>query len=742
METRILKRAIIAIAMLLITATTASAYSFEVDGIYYNKLRDGKSVEVTYKDSNYNSYSGSVTIPSQVTYNGTTYSVTAIGTYAFSNCNNLATVTIPSSVTSIGSSAFRNCSGLTTVTIPDFVTSIGDYAFHSCSGMTSVTIPNSVTSIGKSAFSYCSKLTSVIYNAENCSVSSSWLMNCKKIAIFEIGDNVKSIPGYLCQNLIGLASVTIGNSVTSIGEKAFAGCTNIESFRIGNSVESIQSSLFAGLTKLKSVTIGTSVTSIGSNTFADCKLAKVIWLPNTPPAGYRDVKSNIHYVANDRYDFSNQIKYQFLSSMFTVDGTVFVPVSPSERTCDAIDCTYVPECKSIVIDGKVSNKGIEMSVVDIKPYSYYGNSYVESVAISYNGNIGDYAFYGCTAMQSATISNNGSIGNYVFSGCSAMTTATLDNQVTAIGEKAFYNCSALPGIVIPNSVTSLGTSAFENCSALESANIGTGVPALPQRVFYGCKSLASLSIPNNVASIGNNAFAKCVALGDFTIEDGENVLTLGSNGSSPLFVDCPLDEVYIGRKLSYSTASGSGYSPFYRNASLRTVEITDAETQIYDNEFYGCSSLQSLKIGDGVTTIGKWAFSGCSSLEYFLVGNQVKHIGQEAFSDCTSLTSFTSNAPVPPTCGNQALEDINKWECTLYVPAESIGQYKVADQWKGFFFIEESGIEDISVDTDNSNCPIEVYNLAGLKVGNSTVNLTPGMYIIKQGNSLSKIIVK
>ena len=40
------------------------------------------------------------------------------------------------------------------------------------------------------------------------------------------------------------------------------------------------------------------------------------------------------------------------------------------------------------------------------------------------------------------------------------------------------------------------------------------------------------------------------------------VLTLGSNGSSPLFADCPLDEVYIGRKLSYSTASSAGYSPF------------------------------------------------------------------------------------------------------------------------------------------------------------------------------------
>ena len=219
---------------------------------------------------------------------------------------------------------------------------------------------------------------------------------------------------------------------------------------------------------------------------------------------------------------------------------------------------------------------------------------------------------------------------------------------------------------------------------------------------------------------------------------GQGVLFLGSNGSSPLFVDCPLDEVYIGRKLSYSTASRSGYSPFYRNTSLRTVEITDAETRIYDNEFYGCSSLQSLKIGDGVTTIGKWAFSGCSALEYFLVGNQVESIGQEAFSDCTSLTNFTSNAAVPPTCGNQALDDINKWNCTLYVPAESIGQYKVADQWKDFFFIEQSGIEDIVVDADSMDAPVEYYNLQGIRVENPA----SGIYIRRQGSTTTKVTIK
>ena len=123
-------------AVLLLSVASASAHDFEVDGIYYNKEDWNKTASVTYKgDSEYaysNEYSGAVTIPSEVTYEGITYSVTAIGT-----------------------SAFRDCSGLTSVEIPNSVTEIGFYVFSYCSGLTSVEIPNSVTSIGCEAFQNC-----------------------------------------------------------------------------------------------------------------------------------------------------------------------------------------------------------------------------------------------------------------------------------------------------------------------------------------------------------------------------------------------------------------------------------------------------------------------------------------------------------------------------------------------------------------------------------------------------------
>ena len=105
------------------------AVEVEIDGINYELVVKAKQATVIAKTSG--KYSGEVVIPESVEHEGTAYSVTSIGDYAFCNC-----------------------SGLTSVTIGNGVTSIGEFAFYGCSDLTSVSIPNSVTSIGASAFEY------------------------------------------------------------------------------------------------------------------------------------------------------------------------------------------------------------------------------------------------------------------------------------------------------------------------------------------------------------------------------------------------------------------------------------------------------------------------------------------------------------------------------------------------------------------------------------------------------------
>ena len=74
-------------------------------------------------------YTGSINIPSSITYNSKNYTVTTIGGNAFNSCTGLTSITIPNSVTTIGESAFQNCSSLTYIKIPFNVNFIGKNAF-------------------------------------------------------------------------------------------------------------------------------------------------------------------------------------------------------------------------------------------------------------------------------------------------------------------------------------------------------------------------------------------------------------------------------------------------------------------------------------------------------------------------------------------------------------------------------------------------------------------------------------
>ncbi len=678
----------------------------------------------------------SITIPNSVTsirnaaFSGCTgltsivipNSVTSIEGSAFYGCKKLASITIPNSVTSIEKSVFYGCTGLTSITIPNSVTSIEENAFYNCTGLTSITIGNSLTSIGNDAFLYCYSLNK-INNNSSLSLSKGSSRN-GYIAYYAhfIYNNV-SIDGdyrtykdnngnsWLC-DYVGIDKiVTLPNNIYGIAKHAFEGHSNITSVIIPNSVKSIEDNAFYGC-KLQTLIIGADVTSIGSNVFKNAsKPNKVIWLPNTPPSGYKNVSGVINYVSNDNYaDLPNTKVYKHLSSMFEVDGIKYVPVSPSERTCDVIDCNYDETAENIKICDVVSYKNIGMKVLNINPYTCYGNEYIKTLNINNSGNIDERAFKGCKNITSVSFGNKiTSIGDYAFSDCTGIKEIEITNLVTSIGDNSFNGCKLLKKVVLVDCPATIGTNAFENCSALTELNLGKKIKAIGSYAFKNCSSLSKISIPKTTTSIGEYAFSGCKSLADVTIENRKESIALGSNGSSPLFADCPISSVYLGGKLFYKSSSDYGYSPFYRNKNLQSVVVADAEEQIYDNEFYGCTNLKSVKIGDGVKSIGKWAFSGCASLESFSFGKSMQSIGQEAFSDCTNMKSITSYAATAPVCGSQALDDIDKWSCVLSVPYSSLASYQNAAQWKEFFFIQETEPDEQTI----ANAVIAKINAIG-----------------------------
>ncbi len=243
---RALRRGVAAL-LLLTVGVAANAYAFTAknsDGvtIYYKcNYRSYYRTDyctLTYKDTYYSSYSGTMVIPKTATCSGGTYkgtyNVTIIGDNAFFWCKELTSITIPNSVTSIGEDAFCGCSGLTSVTIPNSVTEIGEDAFNYCYGLTSVTIGNSVTTIDFGAFWGCSMTQITIPNSVT-SIGESAFDSCRNLTEMTIGNSVTEIGACAFRYCNGLTSVTIGNSVTEIGACAFSGCTGLTSIYSLNS---------------------------------------------------------------------------------------------------------------------------------------------------------------------------------------------------------------------------------------------------------------------------------------------------------------------------------------------------------------------------------------------------------------------------------------------------------------------------------------------------------------------------
>ena len=667
-------RAIFAIAMMLCVAFPSLAHDFEVGGIYYNITSStAKTVAVTYKGNKYNSYSneytGYFTIPSSVTYNGTTYSVTSIGSYAFYNCYGLTSVTIPNSVTTIDNYTFSGCSGLTSVTIPNSVTEIGDCAFRDCSGLTSVTIGNSVTSIGSSAFSGCSGLTSVTIPNSVTSIGSSAFYNCTSLTSVTIPNSVTSIGSYAFYNCYGLPSITIPNSVTSIGNGAFSGCSGLTSVTIPNFVTSIGEYTFYGCSGLTSVTIPNSVTSIGSSAFYGCSGLTSVTIPNSV--------TKIGYKAF--YGCSGLTSVTIPNSVTSIGDYAFRDCTGlTEVNYNAENCTSMGSSSCPVFSGcsnlKTLNIGNEVETIPNYAFRYCDG--LTSVTIPNSvTSIGDWAFNNCTGLtevnyNAENCTSMGSSSYPVFSGCSSLKTLNIGNEVETIPNYAFRYCDGLTSVTIPNSVTSIGDGAFEDCTGLTEVTIGNSVTSIGDYAFGYCSNLKLvINLSNLTFSKGSSDYGKIAyyanrvinapngsIVGDFVFSKATNINSLVEYLGNATKLILPTDfngENYIIGDYAFRDCTGLtsvtipnlvtsiGVSAFSGCTGLTSVTIGNSVTEIGNNAFYGCPGLTSVTIGNSVTSIGKSAFNGCTGLTSVTIPNSVTSIGNYAFHGCSGLTSVT-----------------------------------------------------------------------------------------------------
>ncbi|MBR3958220.1 MAG: leucine-rich repeat protein [Kiritimatiellae bacterium] len=361
------------------------------------------------------------------------------------------------------------------VAIPDAlggkpVTSIGDFAFYNCTNLTSVTIPDSVTSIGEDAFDGCSGLLSFVVsdNNDNYAAANGLLLSKDKRTLIKgvngdvvIPDSVTSIGDYAFLGCNGLTSVTIPVSVTSIGVCAFSGCGGLTSVTIPVSVTSIGDYAFLGCNGLTSVTIPASVTSIGDSAFDGCITDAV--LPGRQCGVPGGSLTNLIITA----DVADTFLDESYVNHFAFDGLDSLESLTFLNGVKSIGKYSFPEC------AKLKSVTFSNSVTNIGDWAFRDCHVLTRVEIPDSvTSICEGAFFQCTSLEDVRIPNGvTSIGDNAFDTCRSLTNVTFSNSVTNIGKGAFFQCRSLTKLVIPNSAISIGSNAFACCWGLEEAYV-------------------------------------------------------------------------------------------------------------------------------------------------------------------------------------------------------------------------------------------------------------------------------
>lgn len=337
----------------LFSCITVNAYDFVSDGLYYTKLSDGFSVEVSNKSNNTyakSTYSGDIIIPESVIHENLSYNVTSIGQFAFYN-SEVTSVTLPNTIVSIGNYSFAKSSSMKSCVLPPSVDTIGKAAFSECISLEQINIPRGVSILNLETFYRCKSLKEITipntvmriaYASTTWASSGSGALNafsgfpcfanCTALetVTFEDGDRpisfIDNTPGFttptgalfaneifygcpiktiylgrtlddspqkgLFQDFASLTDVIIGPCVKGIQNNAFKNCQGLRTINIPSNVTQLGNSICQNCTNLSLAFIGNGIEILPNRIFADCKNLEELYVGNS-------IKSVESYVFNN-----------------------------------------------------------------------------------------------------------------------------------------------------------------------------------------------------------------------------------------------------------------------------------------------------------------------------------------------------------------------------------------------------------------------------------------------------------
>lgn len=729
----------------------AWAYDFIVDGIAYNiTSTEEKTVEVTrgeeevpqYVGHESYFYSGEINVPSIVTYEGNTYTVTAVGYGAFGGSRNDIYVTLPTTIRRIEDDAFFECSyyvvgegsysTLKSINLPEGLEYIGGQAFFGALLGDSIYIPSTLKYIDVSYMSskrvyvkdwesWC-KIKFHCYDTDNMyfairykelyvdgqliegdvtlpnTVKSVGTFNdYDKINSIHIPSSVELIPQRAFYNS-SLRSITFDEGATKIEEGAFRSCSDLKSVVLPLSLTEIDRNAFSKCPSLKTICLPANVRKIGSNVFADCnQLTNIIVDAKNPPS--------INYDT-----FSDEIYKNVLLYVPKGSKSLYETAEFWKNFENIIDDEDPNETLNLYFEADnlfyhvTSIKDMEVEVTSYyhflgtpETYNYHEIEDKETTEIVIPAKVTDKdngltftvtsipiddCFRQFANAQSVRIPNTiREINYWTFP-------KNLDIKIDDLSSwcKISFTVGNIGKIGMKENDNNihgyLGRNLYVKDQLVTDLIIPDGVTSIKDLAFYNFKSIKTVTFSPSVKHIGTMAFDHS-SLEKVVIPS--TIERIGTRAFSGCF---NLNDLTIEDGISEI-----GIAAFSDCLDLPKVTIPASVKRINNFAFRCCKNLKDVTLAEGIQEIGEWSFAVCENLETISIPRSIAAIGRHAFNSCKSLKSIQLA---------EGLESIDRYAFTncsalesLHIPAsvKFIGRNVVEDSPK---------LKSLTVDAGNT----------------------------------------
>ncbi len=601
---------------------------------------------------------GDHTIPSKVTFDGVTYTVTKIQSEGFANEKYLTSIVIPSSVTSVGTSAFSN-SGIKSVSfgVSGNTVIIGMLAFQGCTSLEKVKLPSGLKVVDAMVFGNCTNLQEV------------------------------DLPA----------------TTTTIKQSAFGGCTALHS-------------LIVRTRTVPTTTAGTGTTAFPSGQVYLYGLHKNNWANSQ---AWKSVVKQIVEISNADAQFTDEFIFQDYDHSARTCALAGRPnrtyptnlTLPSTDEYGDYDVTAISDYGFSEMD--ITTIELPATLTKIGYAAFLSTPLTQIDLPSSVNEIGIMAF-SATKLTSLEIPEGVTmIPQYMVADCDELTTLVLPSTADYLSDHVVNNCTALTRLAIkattpPNPLSQL-FSKFDKSNCVLVVPQGTSSAYQAIWAYQGFKSIEEVQ-DNRTFSVSpftytvHNAWAAPL---EVSVSEG--------NASYPSDLTLPSQVTYSGKTYAVTRVMPDG---FVRSTELDRVTIPGSIKEIGDFAF-DAMNITQLVLKEGVEKVGKCAFSD-NLIKTMELPSTLKSVGYNAFHGNrfeTVRTALQAPIDISTSSLNSRGKSIN-----CYVPQETLWMFEQTSDWSQMNLIGYTDTIVGDMNGDGNLDANDVSALVSLILGNNSDN--------------------